>query len=179
MKKRITPIPLAPPKLKMDTIESGNLPNADEVNQTVAQLTGKNIEGTTTPKKINFPAATNEDNSSSAADPGPLYSHGSLDGSSGIPYVPGPPTIFNHSEQVYPAPSPVVTTPVIPQVVQQRTVVLKTFGRPPKPEAVGRDKFTTRLKTELVVELKTRAAKRKITVADLVEMIVGENFERY
>jgi hypothetical protein len=83
------------------------------------------------------------------------------------------------------APMPIAAAPIAPIVAQiqpapqVQTVVLKTFGRPPKPEAVGRDKFTTRLKTELVVELKTRAAKRKITVADLIEMIVGENYERY
>ena len=85
---------------------------------------------------------------------------------------PTPPPTFAAA----PEPPKAVITPPQPQ---QQIVMFKTFGRPPKMEAIGRDKFTTRLKTELVVALKTRAAQRKITVADLVELIITENIERY
>jgi Ribbon-helix-helix domain len=51
--------------------------------------------------------------------------------------------------------------------------IKKSYGRPIKEVAVGRDRFTTRLRPEYVEDLKRLAARRRITVADLVEEIIS------
>jgi hypothetical protein len=65
-------------------------------------------------------------------------------------------------------------TESLPETVISRAApIRKTYGRPIKELAVGRDRFTTRLRPEYVEDLKRLAARRRITVADLVEEVIS------
>ena len=49
-----------------------------------------------------------------------------------------------------------------------------------KPEAVGREKLTTYINAELILELKMKVLKMKgVSLADLIERILKENYEKY
>ncbi len=69
-------------------------------------------------------------------------------------------------------------TPVKDQQVMQKVEIIQS-ARWFKPEAVGREKLTTYIKGQLIEELKIMALKKKISLADLVEKILLENYQKY
>jgi hypothetical protein len=48
------------------------------------------------------------------------------------------------------------------------------FGRPPKKASIGRKKFTTYVKADLIKKLKIKAIKEGKTAADLLEKILTD-----
>ena len=79
------------------------------------------------------------------------------------------------------ASKPVVSKPVAikakPKITEIAYTQLK-YGRPQKEIAVGRTKFTTMLQPEVVKGLKREAIDRGVTVADLLETILGGYFAK-
>lgn len=74
-------------------------------------------------------------------------------------------------------PKPEKPTPVKEQVVQKVEIIQS--ARWFKPEAVGREKLTTYIKGQLIEDLKMMALKKKISLADLIEKILLENYQKY
>lgn len=64
-------------------------------------------------------------------------------------------------------------------IKKEKVVEFKTYGRPPKEKAIGREAFTTSIHSDFITMLKTRAIKRKCTVADLLETIFEEHLHKY
>jgi ABC-type microcin C transport system permease subunit YejB len=62
-----------------------------------------------------------------------------------------------------------------PQVI----TIQKTYGRPKKEKSVEREKYTTWLHKDLIVELKYRAAKKRCTPADIIEDIISTYIQNY
>jgi hypothetical protein len=56
-----------------------------------------------------------------------------------------------------------MTTPT-PQIIE-----VKSFGRPKKSAAIGREPFTTSVQVQLIRQLKAKALEQGVTVADLLE----------
>lgn len=52
------------------------------------------------------------------------------------------------------------------------------YGRPPKKASIGRKKFTTYVKEDLIKKLKQKALDNDITAADLLEKILSEYLGR-
>jgi hypothetical protein len=63
-------------------------------------------------------------------------------------------------------------------VAKQKVEIIQS-ARWFKPEAVGREKLTTYLKGDLIETLKIMALKKKITLADLIEKVLIDNYEKY
>ena len=57
--------------------------------------------------------------------------------------------------------------------IVERVVERVKYGRPVKPIAVGREKFTTMLQPNLIRLLKRTAIDRAVTVADLLEDLIA------
>jgi hypothetical protein len=55
----------------------------------------------------------------------------------------------------------------------------KTYGRPVKEKAVGREAFTTAIHTDFIMMLKSRALKRGCTVADLLDTVLSDHLSKY
>ena len=64
---------------------------------------------------------------------------------------------------------------VSPQIV----TIQKTYGRPKKEKSAEREKYTTWLNKDLIVELKYRAAKKRCTPADILEEIISTYIQNY
>ena len=77
------------------------------------------------------------------------------------------------------ASKPITSKPEVVKV--KKTEIAYTqlkYGRPQKEIAVGRTKFTTMLQPEVVKGLKREAIDRGVTVADLLETILGNYFAK-
>lgn len=61
----------------------------------------------------------------------------------------------------------------------QIMTIQKTYGRPKKVLSADREKYTTWLHKDLIVELKYRAAKRRCSPADIMEEIIRLHIEEY
>ena len=55
----------------------------------------------------------------------------------------------------------------------------KSYGRPKKFKALGREPFTTALHSDFIYMLKERAFKKKCTVADILDTILSEHLHKY
>lgn len=55
----------------------------------------------------------------------------------------------------------------------------KSYGRPKKEKAVGREPFTTSLHSDYIMILKNKANVRRCSVADLLEDILKEYLHKY
>lgn len=55
----------------------------------------------------------------------------------------------------------------------------KSYGRPKKEKAAGREPFTTSLHSDLIISLKDKANKRRCSVADLLEDILKDSLSKY
>ena len=76
-------------------------------------------------------------------------------------------------------PKPEVKQIIAPVEIPKQKVEIIQSARWFKPEAVGREKLTTYIKGDLIEELKIMALKKKITLADLIEKILKENYQKY
>ena len=65
------------------------------------------------------------------------------------------------------------------QSAPQIMTIQKTYGRPKKVLSAEREKYTTWLHKDLIVELKYRAAKRRCSPADIMEEIIRQHIEEY
>lgn len=65
--------------------------------------------------------------------------------------------------------------PVVPQIL----TIQKTYGRPKKEKSAAREKYTTWLNGDLIVELKHRAAIRRCSPADIIEEIISTYIQNY
>ena len=70
-----------------------------------------------------------------------------------------------------------ITKPVFIKALEkeivERVVERVKYGRPVKPTAVGREKFTTMLQPDLIRLLKRTAIDKAVTVADLLEDLIA------
>ena len=66
-------------------------------------------------------------------------------------------------------------SPVAPQIL----TIQKTYGRPKKEKSATREKYTTWLNGDLIVELKHRAAIRRCSPADIIEEIISMYIQNY
>jgi hypothetical protein len=66
-----------------------------------------------------------------------------------------------------------------PPIKQVKEAEFKTYGRPVKEKAVGREAFTTAIHTDFIMMLKTRALKRGCTVADLLDTVLSDHLSKY
>jgi hypothetical protein len=82
-------------------------------------------------------------------------------------------------KMIVPVEKPKVEKVVEKMIVQKQKVEIIQSARWFKPEAVGREKLTTYLKGDLIETLKIMALKKKITLADLIEKILLDNYEKY
>ena len=71
--------------------------------------------------------------------------------------------------------------PSLDEVTQTITAVTKAakLGRPIKKEAQGREKITTRLDQYLIMDLKMKAIQRRVSLADLISLILSDNIDKY
>jgi hypothetical protein len=69
-------------------------------------------------------------------------------------------------------------TPKPAKPTNEQRIVETKYGRPPKERAVGRVKFTTMLKPEIVRNTKKYAIDTGITVADLLENLLSGFLEK-
>jgi hypothetical protein len=67
----------------------------------------------------------------------------------------------------------------IQTLTPQILTVQKTYGRPKKEKSAAREKYTTWLNRELIVELKHRAAIRRCSPADIIEEIIKTYIQSY
>lgn len=67
----------------------------------------------------------------------------------------------------------------IPAVAPQILTIQKTYGRPKKEKSATREKYTTWLNGDLIVELKHRAAIRRCSPADIIEEIISTYIQNY
>ena len=75
-------------------------------------------------------------------------------------------------EKVEKIAKPVFTKALETEIVE-RVVERVKYGRPVKPIAVGREKFTTMLQPDLIRLLKRTAIDKAVTVADLLEDLIA------
>jgi hypothetical protein len=134
----------------------GALPKPDEVNRTVAELTGKtNTTETVVEAK---PDATNNEPSAMAATEKTAKT---------------PKSDSKKAKK---------TVAKITKIEKPAKVVVKSdtpqYGRPLKEIAIGREKFTTMLQPDLVKSLKRQAIDEGITVADLLETILSDFYSK-
>lgn len=67
----------------------------------------------------------------------------------------------------------------IQSIAPQIVTIQKTYGRPKKEKSTDREKYTTWLNRDLIVELKHRAAKRRCSPADIIEEIISTYIQNY
>jgi hypothetical protein len=65
--------------------------------------------------------------------------------------------------------------PVAPQIL----TIQKTYGRPKKEKSAAREKYTTWLNGDLIVEIKHRAAIKRCSPADIIEEIISTYIQNY
>ncbi len=65
--------------------------------------------------------------------------------------------------------------PVVPQIL----TIQKTYGRPKKEKSAAREKYTTWLNGDLIVEIKHRAAIKRCSPADIIEEIISTYIQNY
>ena len=157
-KQRISPI--ADFQINTD-ITVGNLPAPDQVNETIAVLTGK-------PLPVPAPSAEK-----SVPEPIPVHIIApEVEKTEVLP----PPAV--PIEKKNPKKATVVRTvkPSPPPVAEPVRDI--RYGRPQKEVAIGRTKFTTMLQPDIVKQLKRTAIDKGETVADLLEHIIGQYFSK-
>lgn len=67
----------------------------------------------------------------------------------------------------------------IQAVVPQILTIQKTYGRPKKEKSAAREKYTTWLNGDLIVEIKHRAAIKRCSPADIIEEIISTYIQNY
>ena len=65
--------------------------------------------------------------------------------------------------------------PIVPQIM----TIQKTYGRPKKEKSAAREKYTTWLNGDLIVEIKHRAAIKRCSPADIIEEIISMYIQNY
>ncbi len=89
-------------------------------------------------------------------------------------------TTINIAQPQAPLPSIEEVTSTLTEVTKIPTETPKTnLGRPIKKEAEGREKITTRLDQKTLMTLKMKAIQKRITLADLINLILIENMDNY
>ena len=91
---------------------------------------------------------------------------------------PSIPPTFNPSAFEQPTPEPLAADAVnqfVAQITDQP--IKRESGRPFKAESAGRVKYSTAIKKEILRNLKQEALDREMTVADLLEKILGNYFK--
>ena len=85
--------------------------------------------------------------------------------------LPTPETVLKNVEQL--------TGQIQTEIVKLEMAEFKSYGRPKKVKALGREPFTTALHTDFIMMLKSRALKRGCTVADLIDTVFSDHLHKY
>ncbi|MFM2267111.1 MAG: hypothetical protein RL757_552 [Bacteroidota bacterium] len=139
----------------------GTLPQLDEVNRTVAELTGKPNTAATKPNGVGEAQPAENPIETTPTDVAKTQKAAKV-------------------EKVEKKPKTAVTK--ITKIEKTAKAAPKNdtpqYGRPLKEIAIGREKFTTMLQPDLVKSLKRQAIDEGITVADLLENILSEFYNK-
>ncbi len=147
----------------------GTLPKLDEVNRTVAELTGKPNTAAANPSGVGGAQPSENAVETTPADTSDTDVAKTQKAAKA-----------EKVEKVEKKSKTAVTK--ITKIEKVAKVAPKNdtpqYGRPLKEIAIGREKFTTMLQPDLVKSLKRQAIDEGITVADLLENILSEFYNK-
>ena len=155
----------------------GVLPKPDEVNRAVAELTGKPaaiavVEATAEPVASASGVGESQPQIAPETPVAPVEKTPKADK---IPKVEKVEKVEKAAKQKT-APAKITKIEKTPK--NARPADTPQYGRPLKESAIGREKFTTMLQPDLVKSLKRQAIDEGITVADLLENILAEFYNK-
>ncbi len=169
MSKKVRVSPVAAFEINTEIV-AGDLPIAAAVNETVAQLTGKVLPQESESKAVKPIAETQKSIPAKVEKAKPKTPKTTVEGSKPLN------GILTRVEKM-PANKKIPQEEKVKAVKIEEIKMHIKYGRPQKEIAAGRTKFTTMLQPDLVKQLKRTAIDSGVTVADLLENVLGGYFD--